>query len=404
MFCHKCGTQIAGEAEFCHKCGAKVVYEDIEVKPQETNVLKENDTYEKPVDIQNSNKAEVTFPSENDNTKNVEPASIDKNPNEPKYKLPHNWSEFKGFFGSLPTYGKVLIIVAVCFELLIVGICIFLIIAILKMIFSSIIATTAVIAVGYFIYQRWGSVRIADFDYFRNNKLQLPEGMDSKTLLETLSGKFNYPYFKGVRYDEQGACVIEGKYAEYPVIYTEADAVKLGYNDTGKEEKKRLILREAIAIRSYLNKFFDPALPYDAMKDMKKLKFAEKQQKATGFVISAASVIICVTLVLHVAAPGIIKPGIGVRNAYLTEYSDKVTIEEAFDNFFSKGKWSTYKDESYTYVAFNGVCEYAGEPADVRITFKITGENFRVNSMDLNGIEQSDFILALMLEKIYEEY
>lgn len=100
----------------------------------------------------------------------------------------------------------------------------------------------------------------------------------------------------------------------------------------------------------------------------------------------------------------IVQPGTGVRNAYLTQYSDKVTVEEAFDNFFANGKWSTYKADGYSYVTFTGTCEYLGERVDARITFQITGEKFRVDRLDINGVEQSDLILAVMLEKIYEEY
>lgn len=45
-----------------------------------------------------------------------------------------------------------------------------------------------------------------------------------------------------------------------------------------------------------------------------------------------------------------------------------------------------------------------GEKADARLTFQITGDQFRVNSLDINGIEQSDFILYALLESIYEGY
>ena len=100
----------------------------------------------------------------------------------------------------------------------------------------------------------------------------------------------------------------------------------------------------------------------------------------------------------------IFQPGAEVRNAYLTQYSDEVTIEEAFDNFFSNGKWSTYKSEGYSYVVFTGTCEYNNEPSDARITFKITGERFNLDSLDINGEEQNDFVLALMLAKVYEDY
>jgi hypothetical protein len=97
-----------------------------------------------------------------------------------------------------------------------------------------------------------------------------------------------------------------------------------------------------------------------------------------------------------------IKPGAEVRGAYLTQYSDTVTIEKAFDNFFDDPKWSTYSAEGYSYVAFTGTCQYAGEAADVRIVFKITGENFRVDQLDINGVQQNDLMLIYMLSTIYE--
>lgn len=100
----------------------------------------------------------------------------------------------------------------------------------------------------------------------------------------------------------------------------------------------------------------------------------------------------------------VFQPGAEVRNAYLTQYSDKVTVEDAFDHFFANGKWSTYKSEGYSYVVFTGTCEYNGAPADAQITFKITGEHFTVDRLDINGAEQNDLILALFMAKIYEDY
>lgn len=100
----------------------------------------------------------------------------------------------------------------------------------------------------------------------------------------------------------------------------------------------------------------------------------------------------------------LLKPGAGVREAYLTQYSEDVTVEEAFDGFFDQGKWSTYKENGYSYVAFNGVCEYLGEKVDARVIFKITGENFVVDQLDINGVEQNDLILYALLAKVYESY
>lgn len=324
---------------------------------------------------------------------------------EPKYKLPKNLSEFKDFFLAIPVLGKILVILALCLGIFLLICVVILIIGIIKLIFSSAIAFAITVAAAYFIYQHWGAVQVAKSSYSQKGQdLKLPEGMNSNSLLEALNGKFNYPYFKGVRYNESGECVIEGKYSEYPVVFYENGRVKLRYIDKDKKNNLRLILREAIAIQSYINKFFDPSLPYDAINDMKTLKFAEKQIKAIGVVNFLASVIVVGTITLYIINPDTLKPGASVRNAYLSQYSTQVTIEEAFDDFFSNEKWSTYKDESYKYVVFSGVCQYKEEPADIRITFKITGENFVVDSMDINGVEQNDLILYLMLEKIYEVY
>lgn len=100
----------------------------------------------------------------------------------------------------------------------------------------------------------------------------------------------------------------------------------------------------------------------------------------------------------------IAKPGASVRGAYLSQYSENVTIEDAFDNFFDNGKWSTYKAEGYSYVVFTGSCEYMDDKADVRVTFKITGENFIVDSLDINGQEQNDLMLYGLLSAVYDDF
>lgn len=100
----------------------------------------------------------------------------------------------------------------------------------------------------------------------------------------------------------------------------------------------------------------------------------------------------------------IFRPGANVRNAYLAQYSETVTVEDAFDNFFDNGKWGTYKEDDYSYVTFTGACEYLGERADVKITFKITGENFLVDRLDVNGRTQNDLMLYALLSKVYEDY
>lgn len=116
-------------------------------------------------------------------------------------------------------------------------------------------------------------------------------------------------------------------------------------------------------------------------------------------IVLAAVVVVVIALSLLFS-----QPGDGVRNAYLSQYSDKVTIEEAFDSFFADGKWDEYDAGGYSYVTYTGTCEYLGEPADARITFRITDDWFVVNRLDINGVEQDDLTLSVLLDQIYEDY
>lgn len=136
--------------------------------------------------------------------------------------------------------------------------------------------------------------------------------------------------------------------------------------------------------------------------------FKEKFSKIISLIITVASILFVAVIVLETASPGsvqkILVPGIEVRSAYLSQYNDSITIEDAFDNYFDNGKWSTYKENGYSYVVFIGNGEYLGSRADIRLTFKLTGENFRVDSLDINGVTQEDLILYALLANVYEEY
>lgn len=136
----------------------------------------------------------------------------------------------------------------------------------------------------------------------------------------------------------------------------------------------------------------------------------EDRSEIRRFILKGAAVVVAIAVIAIVLVTNqdfflnLIQPGMGVRTAYLTQYSEDVTVEEAFNQFFDNPKWSTYTENGYTYVVFAGTCEYLGERADARITFQITGEQFRVDHLDINGVEQNDLILYGLLSKIYESY
>lgn len=315
------------------------------------------------------------------------------------------YQEANGFGKSLIV--AVLLVIIACLGLSAV-LCVALCVGLIQAIFSSLVSMIIAAAVGYFLYQYMGAELITEHIYKKQSKeLNLPKGMSASGLLESLACKFNYPFFKGIHYGEAGECVIEGKYTMYPVTFNEENVAELGYMLKPNDKKKRTVLLEAMTIRDYINKFFNPAFPIDVVKDMKKLKHAEGWCKAVAAVSAAATVLCIAIVILGSVFPDdlqrMVIPGIEVRSAYLSQYSDKVTIEKAFESFFDDCKWRADDSGDYPEVIFTGVCLYDGERADVRIVFKITGENFIVDSLDINGQRQSNIMLYSVLSAVYED-
>ena len=87
----------------------------------------------------------------------------------------------------------------------------------------------------------------------------------------------------------------------------------------------------------------------------------------------------------------------------MTQYSDKTTIDEAFNRYFDNENWRTYEKDGYSYVSFKGTCKYMGKTEDICIRFMITGEKFMVCGLDINGQIQSDALLKEFLTNIFEE-
>lgn len=92
-----------------------------------------------------------------------------------------------------------------------------------------------------------------------------------------------------------------------------------------------------------------------------------------------------------------------VQDSYLSSYSTSVSIEKAFKSYFKKCKWSSYKEKGDSYVVFSGSCKYLGDDTDVKITFKVTGDNFNISSLELDGIQQNDITLLYLLDSVYNK-
>jgi hypothetical protein len=229
-------------------------------------------------------------------------------------------------------------------------------------------------------------------------------------MFESLSGKFNYPYLKGIRYGELGECIIEGLYSEYSVNFDENSTATLYCNIAERDKKSRYVMLEAIAVRHYINKFFNPNLPFDAVKQYNSLKIAEAHRKFISVVVTVATLLVAAGFLMNHLFPEtfqraiiqVIEPGSEVRNSYLTQYSSSRTIEDAFDDYFGEGEWSTYDKEGSSYVTFSGTCTIDNERADIKITFKIMVEHFVVDSLEING-RLNNLMITSILDAVYKK-
>lgn len=477
MFCHICGAQISEGARFCRNCGAKVVYEDSMDTPQrkqpfsvmnfqldailskvgldEVHTVKAIEEWagigskeaeklfeqvpallKKAVTLEEAHKireafakerAEVTFIDSKGHSVDIDQGEGCDQGKEKTWK--DRFITTKEKFLKLSVFWRWFLLISgfvSCGAIVVFGL--ILLIQLLRLIFSSFIYIIIAVAVGYILYLTVFAEVITEFRYKREIKqLKLPDGMSVSMLLEALSGKFNYPYFKGAHYGSKGECVIEGKYSLYPVMFKQYNHIvlehipkenennnRLIWLKTSKENYKtrRLVLLETMVIRDYINKFFNPTLPINTVRAMSLLKRAESQRKVVAIASAAKYILVVAVIAWYFISPGslenrlinMVTPGVQVRSAYLSHYSDKVTVEKAFENFFDKCKWEVDNSGGYQEVIFTGVCRYDGERADVRIVFKITGEQFIVDSLDINGRRQSDFVLHSVLSAVYEDY
>lgn len=95
-----------------------------------------------------------------------------------------------------------------------------------------------------------------------------------------------------------------------------------------------------------------------------------------------------------------------VKDGYLTEYSEKITVGEAFDDYFASPEWKAFEsEEGKDIVEFNGKCEYDGEEVDVCLQFTVDVEDgkFEITYADKNGVKMSMLQLVGLLNSVYDK-
>lgn len=92
-----------------------------------------------------------------------------------------------------------------------------------------------------------------------------------------------------------------------------------------------------------------------------------------------------------------------ISTSYLSQYSETITVGEAFNQFFSDPKWVSYKDGAQQMVDFKGGCTYNGDPVTMIITFVVNNDTFSVQEIKVEGEPLPEITYDEALRAIYEK-
>lgn len=122
-------------------------------------------------------------------------------------------------------------------------------------------------------------------------------------------------------------------------------------------------------------------------KDRKETK---EMLKEIGIGIAKLVIIgVIVVVIIFVKTTG---PVSVVRNSYFVNFSDEITIGEAFENVFSDCKWSKYSYNNNKYVRFTGdfTTDDGSNTSTYQINFLVLGDSCSIDSIYVNGIDSSE--------------
>ena len=254
----------------------------------------------------------------------------------------------------------------------------------------------------------------------KDESIVLPADSTKEGIMDILKKELTYPFLKEIYYDEHGNIAIVGKYDTYPLfindgrLYLSPQKSDSGVSNSNKtvsalekigilslkySKENRKKTEEIECLFTYILKIFDHSAPVDARKKSLKMKKAAKNRR----IVIAFLITLCVLLfVCALNNSGLLGGNANnIKNSYLTQYSSTITIGDAFEDFFSSGKWKNYEEGIQEYVDFSGVCYYDGEEVTVVITFLINEDSFVIDSITKNGRELYPIEEYALLEAIY---
>lgn len=278
----------------------------------------------------------------------------------------------------------------------------------------------AILAAIWIIYGR-GALIV--YKHKKDEGVILPEGSDKDSVMEALKKDLGYKDAKEIFFDENGEICIVGKNDTYcvevrdgrvflddPLLvdnnFEDSKALtflaKLGSWKIRTKKNNRRRVEEIECIRAYIAKVFDHNAPVNPHKKYTNMTRARKYSGVVSIICLALIVVLIVVAVTTGTKNEKID---GIKYAHLSAYSEKVTIGDAFNDFFADPSWESYKNGATEYVKFAGECTYYGNRALMVITFEyMENDWFKVSNISLNGTNLNEFEQAVILELIFDSY
>lgn len=214
--------------------------------------------------------------------------------------------------------------------------------------------------------------------------------------MDLLRDKLRISAMQNLYFDETGSVAIRGKYSTY-VIKISPECLRLFVI---AQKNKAEAYQEADYIQCSIVKLFNPAYPDNPEKNRQMLATVHR-----GRITARISILVFLVLIALLATPFLHDQfgSKGISNSYLTQYSETVTVGDAFEAFFANPKWESYKIGGQEYVDFTGKCTYLNEEAVMRITFSVFDDKFNVSNIAINGVDMSALLWPGLLETIYSD-
>ena len=81
-----------------------------------------------------------------------------------------------------------------------------------------------------------------------------------------------------------------------------------------------------------------------------------------------------------------------------------ITVGEMADAYLSTPNWeSIVADDGRTYVNLRGGMTYDSEPANALIQFKIRGDEFMVNAVEMDDEPLEEYVIEILISEMCEE-